>query len=136
MSNDRAPMEGINPQYKSVERKILESDFVRNFVPVAYGAVASLFRLPTTVRKLVNNQQINSLNDFDLTSNISSSQLAARLTGAIAGLCAAGYVVNHVIDEAIKGNYTPLAVMAITNALSFAYECDRGELFNNKRSNQ
>jgi hypothetical protein len=101
---------------------------VKNFVPTVYGGFAFMFRIPTTIRKIKKDQHLSCL----INTNESSSSLAARTTGGIAGLCTAGYVCFQAITEATKGNYLPLAVIGVANALSFAYELGRKELFGGK----
>lgn len=118
--------------YKSTEQRIWEwtkpvrtgvADVVEYSVKVGYGTVASLFRLPTAVRKIKERQ------DF-LTRNPTHSLNCCQETGAMLGIIGGGvsdlaFLWYALVEEIDRGDYVPLGVWAATNLASCIFEAGR-----------
>ena len=107
----------MTQEYKSVES--MERTPEEYFINSLYGVVASAFRLPTSIRK-----------NFGKDTNWAISMGAQLKTkssslGTVAGLATLAVGTNVALDEACKGNYTPLIVLGATNIASGIYELGR-----------
>ncbi|MEK6926290.1 MAG: hypothetical protein AABW50_03355 [Nanoarchaeota archaeon] len=116
-------------EYKSVERKIADhletggeelKNFGSNYVRVLYGTIASTFRIPTLVRKLIMMQTPSSDVGFS-----HDSTFWGQVVGVIVGLGADYKIITDIADSTKDENYIPLAVLTGTNILSGMYELRR-----------
>jgi len=121
-------------EYRSIEKKLIEDTGVKDFLEMAgrvyYGTVATIFRVPTFVRKFCNDQLINN-EWMEAETRNQPLKNRSRFYGGLSGLCAGvisdlllgGYaIIGAVINNE---NYTPLAILGITNLASLIFEAGR-----------
>ena len=110
-------------EYKSVEEIILNTEIsktVGNFIKYGgkgfYGIVASIFRIPTPIRKHKNKQTL-----LDKTE-VNEEEI---VTGAVIGAFADIGIIGYSIHQAFEQNYIPLTILGVTNLASGLYELDK-----------
>ncbi len=130
-----------NAEYKSVEQRIgdwMINTFrnpIKNFVAGAYGTIAAIHRIPTTIRKKRNEEWILD-RESDESDNLKESKLKFWTTRG--GPAALGYfatalpyasILEHNLVNAERGNWEPLTlqlgVLAATNLVSLVYEAHK-----------
>ena len=119
-------------KYKSAEQRIISSleitgperNFIESFSKCYYGTVASLFRIPTFIRKCNNGQTIIQREEgkIDRKGPKYHGSYGGGILGVISDIAIAGYILS----QAYKGNYAPAVVLSATNATSFIFELIRG----------
>jgi hypothetical protein len=117
-------------EYKSVEQRVADSYVgkfcseglmaCRGLLSGLYGGSVSGLRIPTVIRKIANKQT-----RFERIDKMSENECKGFAFGGALGL--AGFLTGagYAIDEALKGNYLPAAVIGTTNLLSGIYELGR-----------
>ena len=111
----------------SVEERIWKGFWDSNFgqsltyfPPAVYGAIASTFRIPTTIRKLADE---NSLID---KMEVNGAPIIGVLVGGAVGYVAEGVAIYLAVREAYNNNPTPALLLAgamiLTNVASGGYE--------------
>jgi hypothetical protein len=121
-------------EYESFEQKVADAFapdkklgiFTRETIYSAYGTIASMFKMPTTIRKILNGQtrvQRGDYKDF--------SKKLGLIAGGLVGCATDGVFVSYAISEASNKNYVPLAALGLSN---FGFLC--GELGRLKESKQ
>ena len=113
-------------QYKSIEEKIFVDSGVKGFLESSiqsfYGTAATLFRLPTTIRKLVNKQTLAQKGKFELFEDIDRENIGMHIGGSLGFLLPSLYIA---CQAGIEGDYIPSVILGATNLLSGAYELGR-----------
>lgn len=111
-------------EYESIEEKVTKPvmKFSSYFIPIAYGILATPFRIPTFLRKLECEQTLaNKISQKDEENNIYTIRL-----GMASGMLGLLGIASYLTKEAINGNYTPAITTGITltatNVISGVYE--------------
>ena len=119
----------MGKEYRSVEPRILERGVVKDCGEMLqyvgkgfYGATISLFRIPTAIRKLVNHQTFISRDEIQL---LDEDRGQASYTAGAMGIILDALILTYSIKSAKDGNYNPLAVLGLTNALDGIFELGR-----------
>lgn len=122
----------MDDNYRSTEQKIWDSDVVRSIRKstkeigeysgkIFYGTVATLFRVPTFIRKVQHGQLAPTIQN----KTESESSKLGFLVGLVLGGIADATIVTQIRDETQNGNYIPLAFLIGANVLSLGYEIGR-----------
>ena len=115
-------------EYKSTEQRILDNlghigNGVYEFGRASYGAVAGMFRFPTSVRKMVNDQ---TLMETVWRRDERFSTAIGGVLGLLSGIISAGGIITYLLNEAVdKRNYIPIGVLVATNVASGLFELGR-----------
>jgi hypothetical protein len=114
----------IEQPYRSIEQRIEDNvlkpagNSMYDFIKYAYSTVAGVCRLPTTVRKIYNDQDIWSKLS---PGRISTSRSWGIMAGGFVDIAATIYTLQSTSD----GNFLPLGILLTSNALSGIYELGR-----------
>jgi hypothetical protein len=107
----------------SFERKIL---FSKEAGKSFFGTFVSEFRIPTGIRKLVNKQISFYKDNKHYGKKFSNSELFGCMTGVSLGVVADVTLSYYALEQAfIQKNYTPLAILGVSNLSSLLYETGR-----------
>lgn len=121
--------------YKSFEQKYLVDSGIKDFTgkflewgaSTFEGAVVSLYRIPTAIRKNYNKQLLRDR--FFLEKNQSVSKSLGRQVGSVVGSLLGGatdiILLAYTALCAEEGHYLPLYFLAGTNVISGAFELGR-----------
>lgn len=123
----------MNDEYKSVEQKIWEwtapaREYSKYAIKGLYAGIVSIFRIPTSTRKVYHGTDFgNRMLSEGISNSLEKTFTVSGLIGIVANIAGIGYSTY----QASEGNNTQLetlmATLAITNALSGAYEWGRAE---------
>jgi len=113
-------------KYQSFEEKYLGEEkpigkFLKETGKTGYGVFAGMFRIPTTLRKISNNQ--TRLQNQEYKGDL--SKILGTATGYVAGFCADIYFIQQAVQEASHKNYIPAIALGATNFASLWYEIGR-----------
>ena len=114
--------------FRSIEQKMFVDSGIRDFLIYSgkglYGTVASMFRVPTAIRKIANYQTFVSREEIKLFDDPNRKDGATTIGGLVGSFVNAG-VIYYSINEATKGNYLPLEILGLSNALFGTFELGR-----------
>ncbi|MFA5174157.1 MAG: hypothetical protein WC438_03170 [Candidatus Pacearchaeota archaeon] len=88
-----------------------------SFFKYLYGSVSGMFKMPTSIRRIVNKQTI--LNDSD------SNEIDSMLGSDLGIMIDIGFLAYSAYQVGAHSNYLPLEILGATNALSLVYELGR-----------
>ncbi len=116
----------MTKEYKSIEKRIFVDSGIKDFLVYGgkglYYTVATIFRIPTGIRKIINNQTIIKMEDLN---NFKTARSKGLNMGVVFGIVGNAAYLLRSLDEASKNNYIPLAVFGATNLASGLYELGR-----------
>ena len=121
-----------NENYKTIEQRIFEdtklgqgiTEFSKAFVQGMYAGFATPFRIPTLLRKYMNDQTLIQRmveSDNDNWPNFLGTVIGMT-TGVMGDLFGGAYVLDSITRE---NNYIPLIALGVSNLISGAYEIGR-----------
>lgn len=121
-------MKETSKPYKSIEQRLFVDSGINDFLAYtgksSYGVVASMFRLPTAIRKIINRQTFIEREKIRSEEPNNAKSQGVIAGGIIATLGSCVYM-SWSLYEATKNNYLPLLILGATNALSMTYEIGR-----------
>lgn len=83
----------------------------------------TILKIPTSIRRVTNGETWLDKKQEERREEYSSFQnIISTYVGVISGSMATLFGISYLGEEASKGNWLPVGILATTNAISFAYE--------------